>query len=693
MNKWVVVLIAIVSTHLLTRPAAGQWVPVTPQYSDDVWALTSIGTTIFAGMDDGVYLSTNNGSSWRASGLTGSTVRALLVTGGRIFAGTDSGVFVSTNNSVSWSGVGLDSVSVDAFCTIGRRLIAGTRGLGIFVSTDAGSTWNSTALGKCTVYSLASGGSEVFATVAYGGVFVSNDSGETWVTANNGLTTANVNQILVSGMDLYVSAYRGVFRSTNGGALWKSVLDLGSPRETQLVSSLAISNGNIVVGSLFGEPILYSTDDGAVWNSAEGLGSSNPPDVECLAVLDSGVFAGTRQAGVLRSFDNGESWTPVGLADFGVTSLVSSGSDIFEGSDGGGIFRSTDNGNTWNGASSGLTSSYISCLVADDSTLFSGTQNADGGGVFRSTDFGSSWSLTGLSDQSIFALALRGQNLLAGTYTGAYLSTNNGDYWNTILGGYYSIEVQAIAAGDTDFFASDGSRGIYISGDDGVTWAYHEGVMGDFLVVSGARVFLGSWTFGLQVSTDNGSTWSSILSGYSGDGGVTAMAVNETKIYAKLVSNAGSGGRLGVFLSDDLGARWTRVDSGLTDDVNCLCVSNGYLFAGASNGRVWRRLLSEMVVGVKDREKMLPNTMALSQNYPNPFNPTTVIAYQLPAAGRVSLIIYDVLGREVARLVDGQKAAGSYEVKFDGSKLPSGLYFYRLSTGSYSRTMKMVVLK
>jgi len=90
----------------------------------------------------------------------------------------------------------------------------------------------------------------------------------------------------------------------------------------------------------------------------------------------------------------------------------------------------------------------------------------------------------------------------------------------------------------------------------------------------------------------------------------------------------------------------------------------------------------------------LPTKYSLGQNYPNPFNPSTTISYQLPvAAGHVSLKVYDVLGREVATLVNEQKAPGNYEVKFDGSKLASGVYIYRIEAGKFSDTKKLLLIK
>ncbi len=88
-----------------------------------------------------------------------------------------------------------------------------------------------------------------------------------------------------------------------------------------------------------------------------------------------------------------------------------------------------------------------------------------------------------------------------------------------------------------------------------------------------------------------------------------------------------------------------------------------------------------------------PRSFRLAQNYPNPFNPTTVIAYELAAAGSVSLKIYDILGRQVAVLAEGYQSPGMHTVKFDGAELPSGLYVARLSAGRINAQMKMVLLK
>jgi hypothetical protein len=99
------------------------------------------------------------------------------------------------------------------------------------------------------------------------------------------------------------------------------------------------------------------------------------------------------------------------------------------------------------------------------------------------------------------------------------------------------------------------------------------------------------------------------------------------------------------------------------------------------------------VTGVTAGGEHLPNDFRLLQNYPNPFNPRTVVSSQLPVASHVSLVVYDILGREVAVLVNERRAAGSYRDVFDGSGLASGVYLCRLSAGGFIQMMKMVLAK
>ncbi len=97
-------------------------------------------------------------------------------------------------------------------------------------------------------------------------------------------------------------------------------------------------------------------------------------------------------------------------------------------------------------------------------------------------------------------------------------------------------------------------------------------------------------------------------------------------------------------------------------------------------------------VGVRDKNE-IPTVFSLQQNYPNPFNPGTKIIYSIPQTSFVTLKIYDILGNEVATLVNEEKALGNYEVEFNASKLSAGVYFYKLQAGKFVQTKKMMLLK
>ena len=103
--------------------------------------------------------------------------------------------------------------------------------------------------------------------------------------------------------------------------------------------------------------------------------------------------------------------------------------------------------------------------------------------------------------------------------------------------------------------------------------------------------------------------------------------------------------------------------------------------------------LYRVPVGIKQISSTVPSEYKLYQNYPNPFNPRTVIGYSLLKNGNVVLKIYDILGKEVATLVNNKQIPGVYEVTWEASQYPSGIYFYRLISGDFSETKKMLMIK
>ena len=128
-------------------------------------------------------------------------------------------------------------------------------------------------------------------------------------------------------------------------------------------------------------------------------------------------------------------------------------------------------------------------------------------------------------------------------------------------------------------------------------------------------------------------------------------------------------------------------------DLEVKNIQNGYELWISCASRGVAVLKVETIISNQEEKKNLPTDFVLNQNYPNPFNPATTISFSIPSPGFISLKVYDILGNEVAILVNEEKPAGNYEVRFDASSLTSGTYFYRFSAGSFTEVKKMILVK
>ncbi len=104
-------------------------------------------------------------------------------------------------------------------------------------------------------------------------------------------------------------------------------------------------------------------------------------------------------------------------------------------------------------------------------------------------------------------------------------------------------------------------------------------------------------------------------------------------------------------------------------------------------------VLDNSVTAVNDNEFAMPSTFSLVQNYPNPFNPTTQIEFTIPERNHVTLKVYNIMAQEVATLIDHNLDRGRYKTAFDGSRLASGMYLYKIQAGSFSQVKKMLLIK
>lgn len=120
-----------------------------------------------------------------------------------------------------------------------------------------------------------------------------------------------------------------------------------------------------------------------------------------------------------------------------------------------------------------------------------------------------------------------------------------------------------------------------------------------------------------------------------------------------------------------------------------------FLVKGASDylSRLNEILQSRFGLNSDESNKTIPKEYHLHQNFPNPFNPTTTIRYDLPKDGLVQLEVFDILGRKITTLVNTRQSAGRYDINFDASNLASGIYIYKLQSGEYNSSKKMIFLK
>lgn len=147
-----------------------------------------------------------------------------------------------------------------------------------------------------------------------------------------------------------------------------------------------------------------------------------------------------------------------------------------------------------------------------------------------------------------------------------------------------------------------------------------------------------------------------------------------------------------IMFTSNAGTNWV-IDEGANNWYQCItAIPMREAWCGSSNGQIWYTHLNTLV-GIHSVNNQAPKEFGLMQNYPNPFNPATNIDFRIANSGMVSLKVYDILGREVKTLVNQQIKPGEYEVSFDASNYPSGVYFYRLQAQGFVQTEKMVLLK
>ncbi|MBX7044018.1 MAG: T9SS type A sorting domain-containing protein [Ignavibacteria bacterium] len=365
--------------------------------------------------------------------------------------------------------------------------------------------------------------------------------------------------------------------------------------------------------------------------------------------------------------------------------------------------------------------------------------------VVRTTNGGTSWTAatgTGITGDVYNIYAWSANDALCTTSPSAtfiYKTTNGGTTWTqvyTLAGGFINaIQMVSPTEGYAEGDPVGGKWTILKTTDGGTTWARMatepaqvgtEAGWNNSLQIIGTNIWFGTNNTKVYRSTDLGLTWTSgattgtvntyavhynnATTGLAGgtamvlstDGGTSYSSVTAPGTAGNLNGIEGNGSdwwaiRSGntIYRSTNGAASWTNAfvsGTAVFQDLDFAVGLNGCSVGWAvGNAGVIAKM--ENLVGITTTSSEVPSSYLLKQNYPNPFNPTTNITFALPKAGDVTLKVYDMSGKEVAVLVNEFKNAGSYLVGFNAANLPSGAYFYRIISGGFVETKKMMLVK
>jgi len=707
-------------------------------------------------------------AQWIGTNGPPSSAISLDVYGNNLFAGTSyNGVYKTTDNGTSWTFSGLPNHFVLDFAHSGSNLFAGSwneltnrNGGGVFLSIDSGESWTEVNNGLLNKYVLALiiKDNILFAGTDYnGGLFKSTDNGTSW--SPSGLTNRKVTSFTIMDNILFAHTYVfGLFRSTDNGTTW-----IYSGLPNQYVRKFAIIGNDMFAGTWDGD-VFKSTDIGASWTMVNSGQTSS--QIHGLVASGNNLFAGTWGSGVFLSPDVGTSWVnwSQGMEQSSVVmSLVIAGDYIYSGNWEKVYRRNLSDVNI----PCGPAPHFIdNCSAATDSLNFAHyceTQSM----IRISNDTSDNCNVS-----SNLLPLLRGQTIVrrnnpmdtSGRFPGVAQPDGHNDIIEAELESMDLRSFVVSSNGDTAFFRIIGGAGNAIgpcgnsllptygyihelpeniNSGESIYDLYFEltikdphGVIGlpnpEYYLYNQTPVRIGAVIDRIPPRCGSNPVTNEIYTVYKPDENTCL------KLYATCIPDASDPPIAKIIQSDfalpveltsftssltgnELTINWTTsseinnegftiermsesdwIKIGFVAGKGKLNTTSQYTYTDRNlpsglyhyrlkqidfNGNFEYFELSEAVtIGVPDK-------FFLSQNYPNPFNPVTKIAYDIPVSGKVRLKIYDNTGRELITLAEEFKEAGYYRVEFNGSRYASGVYYYKLESGNFISTKKMVLVK
>lgn len=598
------------------------------------------------------------------------------------------------------------------------ELLAALGNSGIYRSTDGGMNWYQVRSGRCDDILFSLTGDTAYAIGSGQNMRISIDGGATFPTEiGTGLVLGTRNHIAMckSATNIF---YASVYNSSGTVSVFKST-DRGI-NFTQLVPGFNFSGGQAwydfymhvspynpnyaYVGTI---SIYRTTDGGSSFQNISSGGVHVDQHNMDFHPTDSNKLFCVNDGGVWKSDDKGTTWTNLNtdltLTQFyRMTSEPTNPSHLIGGTQDNGTQRTTGKA-FWKAAYGGDGGEV--CFSSQNSKYILGeTQN---NGVFRSTDKGLSWSsaASGLSGTGAWIGPIVSHPDSLGIFYTArqqvFKTTDNAASWTAISSGTSGTirEMAICKTRPSTMYISVGST-LYLSNDCGYNFSLVSNGMPNRTITSvyvhpdSSKVAIVTFSgFGagkIYKTTNSGDNWINI----SGD--LPDAPVNDGLIYypgypTRIYFVATD---VGVFMTNNYGVNWVELSEGLPNTVAMHLDYNqlsGKIRLGTHGRGTWE--IFGIITGISVNNEV-PKNYELYQNYPNPFNPNTKIKFDIKEKQFVTINVYDILGKEIATLVNKNLQAGTHDLTFYGENYSSGLYFYSLFTdGVKIDTKKMLLVK